>query len=152
MLPLITGELAGVAVLVTVDVGVLVAVVVGVPVAVGVPPQTSVMMLISHPPAKLPKSPDASSTTYSDHVPFGDVPRNVVSAEPPAGNGAGAGNVSTVSMLVGMYVEPSTSGEGISVRQPNSSRLPKNKVRVRQRQWYAPDRIARCSVPPFGSR
>ena len=39
-----------------------------------------------------PKSIVASSTTYSDHVPFGEPPSNVDKGTFPLGAGAGAGN------------------------------------------------------------
>jgi len=87
----------GVKVLVDVAVGVkvFVDVAVAVSVAVGVG-QRSVVIFNSHPPLIVPVSPAASSTTYSDHVPFGAVPTNVDNDEPPAGAGAGAGKVSPV--------------------------------------------------------
>jgi hypothetical protein len=57
----------------------------------------------------LPASPPASSTTYRLHVPFGLIPLNTLSADPPDGAGAGAGNVSSALMLVGLNV-PDTRG------------------------------------------
>ena len=88
----------GVLVDVIVGVNVAVEVLVGVPVLVGDPgTQIVVMMCRAHPPLMLPKSVVASSRTYSDQVPFGFVPLNIVSGEAgPAGVGAGAGNVSVV--------------------------------------------------------
>ena len=95
-----------VAVAVFVGVNVLVGVGDAVAVLVGVaqtPP--SVMMLISHPPVIVPESVPKSSTTYSDHVPFGAVPTKVDRAdEPVTGVGAGAGNGSPVPRLVALYV------------------------------------------------
>jgi hypothetical protein len=46
--------------------------------------------------AMLPTSMPASSTMYSDHVPFGLPPSKVDSATLPLGAGAGAGNTSPV--------------------------------------------------------
>jgi hypothetical protein len=42
--------------------------------------------------AMLPVSIAASSTTYSDHVPFGEPPSKVDNGTAPLGVGAGAGN------------------------------------------------------------
>ena len=110
------GVIAGVfvAVFVAVDVAVAVAVEVGVDVEVevgtGVPvevdvgvevfvpvgagPQPSVVMCNAHPPLIEPKSVPSSSTTYSDHVPFGELPLKIERAEPPNGAGAGAAHAS----------------------------------------------------------
>ena len=62
-----------------------------------------------HPPLMLPASPPTSSMTYNFHVPFGFVPLNTLSADPPDGAGAGAGNVSPAPTFVGLNV-PDTSG------------------------------------------
>ena len=63
------------------------------------PPVVSVKL---QPPAMVPRSCDASSTTYSDQAPFGLVPMksDAVSLYGPAG--AGAGNGSPLSKLVGL--------------------------------------------------
>jgi hypothetical protein len=81
-----------------------VAVGVGVPVGFGVgvtPLQLVVTMNRSHPPAKLPESPAASSTTYRLQVPLALVPLKVENAVAPDATGAGAGKVSPVPELFG---------------------------------------------------
>jgi hypothetical protein len=57
----------------------------------------------------LPASPPESSVIYNLHKPFGSVPLNTLSAEPPEGTGAGAGNPSPPPILVGLKV-PDASG------------------------------------------
>jgi len=62
-----------------------------------------------HPPLMLPASPPTSSTIYKLQVPLGLIPLKTLSADPPEGVGAGAGNVSRALMFVGLNV-PETSG------------------------------------------
>jgi hypothetical protein len=52
-----------------------------------------VVIEIDQPP-RVPKSAPASSTMYSDHVPFGEPPSKVDRFTFPLGVGAGAGNTS----------------------------------------------------------
>src|ERR1700752_3033996 len=66
-------------------------------------------MLRHHPPLMLPVSPPVSSDTYNLHTPFAFVPLNTLSADPPDGVGAGAGNPSPPSKFVGLNV-PETNG------------------------------------------
>ena len=67
-------------------------------------------MLRHQPPEMLPPSVAVSSLTYRLHTPFGSVPLKTLSALPPDGAGAGAGNTSAPTPLsVGLNV-PDTSG------------------------------------------
>ena len=67
-------------------------------------------MFRHQPPDILPPSVAVSSLTYRLHVPFGSVPLNALSALPPDGAGAGAGNTSAPTPLsVGLNV-PDTNG------------------------------------------
>ena len=110
-----------VAVLVGVAVFVRVGELVGVLVGVGQTPE-SVIMLSSHPPAMLPTSEPESSRTKIDQVPFGSVPTNTASAEPPDGAGAGAGNTSVdASTFVGLYVPVVKCVVGIEIAASSSS-------------------------------
>ena len=66
-----------------------------------VPPQVVVVTVSDHPPLKVPTSRPASSTIYSEYVPFGAAPLKTASVEPYGPAGAGAGNVSPTIKLVG---------------------------------------------------
>ncbi len=59
------------------------------------------MLIESDQLVMLPTSPNASSTTYSDQVPFAKPPLKVASVTFPLGTGAGSGNGSTGSKLAG---------------------------------------------------
>src|SRR6185436_3060359 len=67
----------------------------------------TVVMSRHQPPLMLPPSSPVSSVTYSDQTPFGLVPLNTLSADPPEGGGPGE-KVSTPSKFVGLNV-PETS-------------------------------------------
>jgi hypothetical protein len=64
----------------------------------------NVVMVISHPSASVPMSPDVSSTTKSCQLPFGAVPLKTERVEPYGPTGAGAANVSPAPMFVGRNV------------------------------------------------
>src|SRR5678809_1151314 len=74
-------------------------------------PVPTVVMVIFHPPAKLPASPAPSSLTYKAQVPFGACPLKAAKFAEYGPDGAGAGQVSPVPMLVGLYVPDAMAPE-----------------------------------------
>src|SRR3954466_16089497 len=68
--------------------------------------EPAVVILRLQPPARLPRSPNASSRMKRDHAPFGSMPLRAESVFPNGPDGAGAGKISPSPPLasVGLYV------------------------------------------------